>query len=108
MELGSLLLLILLPPADAASDLAAEVQAMPKPIMRLVRDSEPAALSAQIPDEARLLAAMRSGNTAMAGAFHDRTRQVLERTVRRFADEGRAAARPLESFPQDYRTVHPV
>lgn len=51
--------------------------------MRLVRDSESAALSAQTPDDACLLAAMRSGNTAMAGAFHDRTRQVLERTVRR-------------------------
>jgi RNA polymerase sigma-70 factor (ECF subfamily) len=55
----------------------------PKPIMHLVRGSDPAALSAQFPDDAHLLAAVRSGNTAMAGAFHDRTRRVIERTVAR-------------------------
>jgi RNA polymerase sigma-70 factor (ECF subfamily) len=55
----------------------------PKPIMRLVKDSDPAALPVQPPDDARLLAAIRSGNTAMAGTFHDRTRRVLERTVGR-------------------------
>jgi RNA polymerase sigma factor (sigma-70 family) len=55
----------------------------PNPIMRLVRNSDPAALSVQPPDDARLLAAVRSGNTAMAGMFHDRTRRVLERTVGR-------------------------
>lgn len=40
------------------------------------RDSEPL-------DDARLVAAMRSGVTGMAGAFHDRTRPAVEKTVAR-------------------------
>ncbi len=34
-------------------------------------------------DDARLVAAMRSGVAGMAGAFHDRTRPAVERTVAR-------------------------
>ena len=34
-------------------------------------------------DDARLVAAIRSGNAALAGAFYDRTRPVLARTVHR-------------------------
>ena len=34
-------------------------------------------------DDARLVAAVRSGNSALAGAFYDRTRPVLARTVHR-------------------------
>jgi RNA polymerase sigma-70 factor (ECF subfamily) len=34
-------------------------------------------------DDARLVAAVRSGNVGMAGAFYDRTRPVVEKTVRR-------------------------
>ena len=34
-------------------------------------------------DDARLVAAVRSGNATMAGAFYDRTQSVVRRTVRR-------------------------
>jgi RNA polymerase sigma-70 factor (ECF subfamily) len=34
-------------------------------------------------DDARLVAAVRSGDTSMAGAFYDRTRPVVVRTVQR-------------------------
>ena len=34
-------------------------------------------------DDARLVAAVRSGNSAMAGAFYDRTRGMVARTVQR-------------------------
>ena len=34
-------------------------------------------------DDARLVAAVRSGNASMAGAFYDRTRPVVEKTVQR-------------------------
>ncbi len=34
-------------------------------------------------DDVRLVAAVRSGNAGMAGAFYDRTRPVVERTVQR-------------------------
>jgi RNA polymerase sigma-70 factor (ECF subfamily) len=34
-------------------------------------------------DDARLVAAVRSGNASMAGAFYDRTRGVVEKTVQR-------------------------
>jgi RNA polymerase sigma-70 factor, ECF subfamily len=34
-------------------------------------------------DDARLVAAVRSGNSGMAGAFYDRTRPVVEKTVLR-------------------------
>jgi RNA polymerase sigma-70 factor, ECF subfamily len=34
-------------------------------------------------DDARLVAAMRNGVTGMAGAFHDRTRPAVEKTVAR-------------------------
>jgi len=34
-------------------------------------------------DDARLVAAVRSGNSAMAGPFYDRTRPVVARTVQR-------------------------
>ena len=53
------------------------------PILRLVKDAEPAALTAEVLDDARLVAAVRSGNASMAGAFHDQTRPVIQRTVRR-------------------------
>jgi RNA polymerase sigma-70 factor (ECF subfamily) len=34
-------------------------------------------------DDARLVAAVRSGNSSMAGAFYDRTRPAVEKTVHR-------------------------
>lgn len=34
-------------------------------------------------DDAQLVAAIRNGHTKLAGAFHDRTRPVIERTVHR-------------------------
>jgi RNA polymerase sigma-70 factor (ECF subfamily) len=51
------------------------------PKLRLVKGdagSPPEAL-----DDARLVAAVRSGNASMAGAFYDRTRAVVEKTVQR-------------------------
>lgn len=51
------------------------------PKLRLVKDGSghpPEPL-----DDARLVAAVRSGNAGMAGAFYDRTRPVVEKTVQR-------------------------
>jgi RNA polymerase sigma-70 factor (ECF subfamily) len=54
---------------------------MPK--LRLVKGGESAGSSPEPLDDARLVAAVRSGNSAMAGAFYDRTRPLIARTVHR-------------------------
>ena len=54
---------------------------MPK--LRLVREVERHGSSPEPLDDARLVAAVRSGNSALAGPFHDRARPVAERTVHR-------------------------
>ncbi len=54
---------------------------MPK--LRLVKGGESLAGSAAPPDDARLVAAVRSGNSAMAGSFYDRTRPAVGRAVHR-------------------------
>lgn len=54
---------------------------MKAPTLRLVRKGEPPA--AEILDDARLVAGIRSGNTSMAGPFCDRARPVVARTVHR-------------------------
>lgn len=53
-----------------------------KPTLRIVK-GEPTAATPEALDDARLVAAVRSGNSAMAGSFYDRTRPVVARTVRR-------------------------
>ena len=54
---------------------------MPK--LRLVTSgASPEATSERL-DDARLVAAVRCGNTGMAGPFHDRTRPVVEKAVQR-------------------------
>lgn len=55
---------------------------MTKPTLRIVK-GEATAVAPEALDDARLVAAVRSGNSAMAGAFYDRTRPVVARTVRR-------------------------
>ncbi len=53
------------------------------PKLRLVKGEEAAGNSGGQPDDARLVAAVRSGSSAMAGALYDRTRPTVERTVQR-------------------------
>jgi RNA polymerase sigma-70 factor (ECF subfamily) len=53
-----------------------------KPTLRIVKGA-PAEAAPEALDDARLVAAVRSGNSAMAGAFYDRTRPVVARTVHR-------------------------
>jgi RNA polymerase sigma-70 factor (ECF subfamily) len=50
--------------------------------LRIVRGGESQGTPEPL-DDARLVAAVRSGNSAMAGAFYDRTRPVAARTVHR-------------------------
>ena len=49
--------------------------------LRLVNGDEPGFVEPL--DDARLVAAVRSGNSAMAGPFYDRTRGMVARTVQR-------------------------
>ena len=51
------------------------------PTLRIVKGEE--APYVEPLDDARLVAAVRSGNSAMAGAFYDRTRGMVARTVQR-------------------------
>ena len=53
------------------------------PRLRLVKGGESPAGSAEPLDDARLVAAVRGGNSAMAGPFYDRTRPVVARAVHR-------------------------
>ena len=53
------------------------------PKLRLVKGGEAESASPEPLDDARLVAAVRSGNSAMAGPLYDRARPVVERTVRR-------------------------
>ena len=53
------------------------------PVLRLVKAGESPGSATAAPDDARLVAAVRSGNSAMAGAFYDRTRPAAEKAVRR-------------------------
>jgi len=50
--------------------------------LRIVRRGEPANQTEPL-DDARLVAAVRSGNAGMAGPFYDRTRPVVAKTVHR-------------------------
>jgi RNA polymerase sigma-70 factor (ECF subfamily) len=51
--------------------------------LRLVKDGEADLTPSEPLDDARLVAAVRRGNSALAGAFYDRTRPVVEKTVQR-------------------------
>jgi RNA polymerase sigma-70 factor, ECF subfamily len=51
--------------------------------LRLVRSGETDRAPSEPLDDVRLVAAVRGGNSAMAGAFYDRTRPVVEKTVQR-------------------------
>lgn len=53
-----------------------------RPTLRIVKGEAPGPTTEAL-DDARLVAAVRSGNTAMAGAFYDRARPVVARTVGR-------------------------
>ncbi len=53
------------------------------PRLRLVKGREDPGDIAEPLDDARLVAAVRSGRSAMAGPFYDRTRPVVARTVHR-------------------------
>ena len=53
------------------------------PRLRLVKGGESATGTPEPLDDARLVAAIRSGNSAMAGAFYDRTRPAVARAVHR-------------------------
>jgi RNA polymerase sigma-70 factor (ECF subfamily) len=53
------------------------------PRLRLVKQGQVATAPAEPLDDARLVAAVRSGNAGMAGAFYDRTHLVVLRTVQR-------------------------
>jgi RNA polymerase sigma-70 factor (ECF subfamily) len=53
------------------------------PTLRLVKGPEPQGGGTLPLDDVQLVAALRSGVPGMAGPFHDRTRRVVERTVRR-------------------------
>jgi RNA polymerase sigma-70 factor (ECF subfamily) len=55
----------------------------PKPTLRIVKGDEAQASAPEALDDARLVAAVRNGNASMAGAFYDRTRPVVARTVHR-------------------------
>jgi RNA polymerase sigma-70 factor, ECF subfamily len=51
--------------------------------LRLVKSGKSQGSSPEPLDDARLVAAVRSGNSAMAGPFYDRTRPIVARTVHR-------------------------
>jgi RNA polymerase sigma-70 factor (ECF subfamily) len=51
--------------------------------LRLVKGGEASASPPEALDDARLVAAIRSGNSSMAGPFYDRTRPVVGKTVHR-------------------------
>jgi RNA polymerase sigma-70 factor, ECF subfamily len=51
--------------------------------LRLVKGGDAGSSSPEPLDDARLVAAVRSGNSGMAGAFYDRTRPMVARTVQR-------------------------
>ena len=53
------------------------------PVLRLVKAGESPSSLSEAPDDARLVAAVRSGNASMAGPFYDRTRSVVEKAVHR-------------------------
>jgi RNA polymerase sigma-70 factor (ECF subfamily) len=53
------------------------------PKLRLVKSGESPGGARSAPDDARLVAAVRSGNSGMAGAFYDRARPAVEKTVHR-------------------------
>ena len=53
------------------------------PRLRLVKGGESPTGTPEPLDDARLVAAVRSGNSAMAGAFYDRTRPAVARAVHR-------------------------
>ena len=53
------------------------------PTLRLVKGEGSLGEYAEPLDDARLVAAVRSGNAGMAGSFYDRTRPTVERTVQR-------------------------
>src|SRR5664279_3784212 len=61
-------------------------------MLRLVKGEGPPGESTDPLDDARLVAAVRSGNSAMAGAFYDRTRPKVEKAVHRL----------LGSFDSDF------
>lgn len=61
-------------------------------MLRLVKGEGSPGESTEPLDDARLVAAVRSGNSAMAGAFYDRTRPKVEKTVHRL----------LGSFDNDF------
>jgi RNA polymerase sigma-70 factor, ECF subfamily len=53
------------------------------PRLRLVPTEDAQSPASPVVDDARLVAAMRNGVAGMAGAFHDRVRPSLEKTVTR-------------------------
>ena len=55
------------------------------PKLRLVTEGRPAEDAGKALDDARLVAAVRSGNADMAGPFYDRTRPAVTKTVHRLA-----------------------
>lgn len=53
------------------------------PKLHLVKGDAMPSTAPEALDDARLVAAVRSGNSGMAGAFYDRTRPLVEKTVLR-------------------------
>jgi RNA polymerase sigma-70 factor (ECF subfamily) len=53
------------------------------PRLRIVKGGQAPNGPVETLDDARLVAAVRSGNAGMAGAFYDRTRPIVEKTVHR-------------------------
>lgn len=53
------------------------------PRLQIVKSGEPGPNSAAPLDDARLVAALRAGNSRVAGAFYDRTSPVVRKTVHR-------------------------
>jgi RNA polymerase sigma-70 factor (ECF subfamily) len=58
------------------------------PRLRLVKDGQCRGGLQEPIDDARLVAAVRNGNAGVAGPFYDRTRPMVEKTVRRLLGAG--------------------
>jgi len=58
------------------------------PKLQIVKSGQPPPLSSESLDDARLVAALRSGNSRVGGAFYDRTAPVVRRTVHRLLGSG--------------------
>ena len=55
----------------------------PTPRLRIIKGEEVSTPAVERMDDAQLVAAVKNGNSRLAGAFHDRTRPVVEKTVHR-------------------------